>query len=126
MSRKDLSLQKYGISVYRYRELYYHCLQYEEFKKNKETRHYAEQIEAAAKDASPDLYEPLMQNITQGITVDEIDIPMENRAFYAARRRLYVILSEKMKEHKNFTKLHKTGGRYEADKGTENGFKADI
>ncbi|MCL2566347.1 MAG: hypothetical protein FWE24_11180 [Defluviitaleaceae bacterium] len=35
-SKRDLILSEYGISKFRYRELYYFCLQYEEMVKEKE------------------------------------------------------------------------------------------
>lgn len=96
MSKKDLSLQKYGISKLRYRELHNHCLQYEEFKRNDNTKHLAKRIEEAAREASPSLQKYILKSVTQDIQFRFMDVPAGINQFYAARRRFYWILSQKM------------------------------
>ncbi len=96
MSKKDLSLQKYGISKRRYRELHNHCLQYEEFKKNENTKHFAIRIEETAREADASLQEYILKSVTQDIPFRYMNVPAGINQFYAARRNFYIMLSQKM------------------------------
>lgn len=56
-----------------------------------------EMIEAAAREAcrgSKALYECLMKNVTRGIGVRSLGVPMGLRQFYALRRQFYKLLDE--------------------------------
>ena len=93
MSKRDLSLKKYNIGTYRYRELLYFCLQYEEFKKN--SKENAELIENTAKEAAGTLWEQLLKNVSLGIVYEHMPIPMGRKQFYEMRRRFFWLLSQR-------------------------------
>ncbi len=103
MSKKDLSLGKYGISQNRYRELKYFCLQYDEWKQQlscaaankKELIYKCELVEQTAIEAAAELYQYILQSVTQGEPYECMDIPFNKNEFYNARKRFFFLLSEK-------------------------------
>ncbi len=128
MSRKDLSLKKYNISGARYRELFYFCRQYNEWKqelsiiatvkpqrlsgmplgkngvsnptadaaaKRAELTAKCALIEQTAVETSPELYQYILKNVTQGIPYEYMDIPCCRQKFYNMRRKFFYNLSKK-------------------------------
>ena len=98
MSKKDLSLKQYNISKFQYRELYYRCQRYSEFKKDKKKRQYAKQIEKAAQKTSPELYSYILKNVTQGIPYEQMPVPLGRRQFYALRQEFFWNLANLLEE----------------------------
>ena len=125
MSKKDLSLDKYGISKERYRELMYFCMQYSEWKesieyglcsspstnephgtgisnpteriaiRNQKALDNCRLVEDTARLAGDSIWKYLLKNVTEGITYEYMDVPCGRRYFYEARRRFFYMLSQK-------------------------------
>ena len=125
MSKKDLALDKYGISKERYRELLYFCMQYNEWKdsidyglgspsgtneprgtgignptekiaiKNQRALDNCRLVEESARLAGDCIWKYLLKNVTEGITYEYMDVPCGRRYFYEARRKFFYILSQK-------------------------------
>ncbi len=128
MSRKDLSLRKYNISGARYRELFYFCRQYNEWKQelsviatvkpqqltgmpsgkndisNPTADAAAKRVELTAKcalveqttiETSPELYQYILENVTQGTRYEYMSLPCGRRQFYELRRKFFFLLSQK-------------------------------
>lgn len=53
-------------------------------------------IEDSAGIAAPDLYEYLMKNVTRGVKYEDMRVPTGRRQFYAARRRFYLELDQRV------------------------------
>lgn len=125
MRKRDLSMEKYGISKEKYRELMYFCMQYEDMKRSVEygvrstaidgqpirkgagsqtegqamrnEKHIQEirMIEEAAREADKELYPYILQAVTSGTSYDYMDVPAGRRKFYEARRKFFYVLSKK-------------------------------
>ena len=126
MSRKrDLELAKYGISKWKYRELLYFCMQYQEKRhminyglgavnqdgmpkgnktsdltggnaiSNVQLQSDVEVIEQTAIQTDADLYPYILKNVTEGIAYEYMDIPCGRRAFYEMRKLFFYYLSKK-------------------------------
>lgn len=104
MSKKDLSLGKYGISQDRYRELKYFCLQYDKWKQEQTSpetviRDLAIKklalIEQTAIETASELYPYILQSVTQDIPYEYLDAPCEKRKFNDIKKRFFICLSEK-------------------------------
>ena len=52
-------------------------------------------IEATAREAAPELYEAIMQNVTQGVRYEYLAVPCGRRQFYEARRKFFYLLASK-------------------------------
>ena len=128
--------KNFEINGFAYRELYYFCLQYHEYKRgieeilnfgsgkptysgsnsrggalNKsdtENRAFAleklkskcELIEQTALEVDADIYQPLLKNVTTGVTYDhmkacDIEIFCGRRQFYEKRRKFFYLLNLK-------------------------------
>lgn len=125
MKRRDLSMEKYGISKEKYRELMYFCMQYDSMKKSVEyglrsiagggsagrktdrsqtesqamrNEKYIQEIrmiEDAAREADGELYPYILKAVTSGTSYDYMDVPAGRRKFYEARRKFFYILSKR-------------------------------
>lgn len=125
MSKKDISLEKYGISQNRYRELMYFCLQYKELQesinyglkgntydgmphgsskgsiaeeraiKNAMALEKCRLIEDTAKDADCRIWEYILQSVTEGTPYEYMDVPAGRRQFYEARKKFFYLLSQR-------------------------------
>lgn len=91
----------YKISETRFRELYYFCLQYNEWQKQRNS--YAEKIkmvEDACMEASPELAPYIKEAVTnKGVTYQRLrsrlNIPCDRNTYYKYRRKFYWILDKK-------------------------------
>lgn len=101
MGKRDLSLRRYNIGKYRYRELKYFCLQYPEWVSEAARGNYINatnklMIEQAAREADPALAAYIVRNVTTGMPYEHLGIvPCGRRQFYQARRKFFYLLSLK-------------------------------
>ena len=106
--KRDLSLNRFGITKAAYRELLYFCRQYEE-KKHPNIRGFSEEtkskilqvyaddiriIDDAAEQTGGCIKEALIKNVCYGISADYMDFPYGRRQFYEIRRFFFVRLYE--------------------------------
>lgn len=92
-------LEKSGISRNRYLELLYFSRQYAEYRRRSELAGYAEQIEAAAREAGEGLAPYILRNVTDGERYEYLAAPCGINQFYRARQRYFIELD----------RLHKRG-----------------
>lgn len=125
MSKKDLSLDKYGISKERYRELFYFCMQYGEWKEsiaygirpactdnishgsgisnpteqmaihNQKALENCRLIEDVAKAAGGYIWKYILKNVTEGIAYEYMNVPCGRRYFYEIRKKFFFMLSQR-------------------------------
>ena len=117
MSRRDLSLEKYGITRANYRELKNFCLQYPEWKSRlrynavsaagsggqtdeqaMDNIRYLDKmqiVEDTAQEADPQLAPYILKAVTCGLAYDSLSVPAGINQFYAARRKFFYLLSKK-------------------------------
>lgn len=104
MSKKDLSLHKYGISQLRYRELKYFCLQYDEWKQEQTASEAVIRdlaikklaiVEQTAIEAAAELYPYILQSVTQDIPYECMSAPCGKQQFCKIKRRFFVLLSQR-------------------------------
>ena len=136
---RALNKDKYNISNYRFRELYYFCLQYDEWIETLEEirnplqgmqysgmpssgvpgnptmkaamncahlSHKCAAVEAAAKEADPELYEYILyavthENVTFKFLKMQKNMPCERDRYYSSRRKFYFWL-DKILRRKEF------------------------
>lgn len=99
VNRRYKQLKKYGISRYRYIELQYFCLQYQEKKQSggRANEYDIKMIEETAQEVSGQLYEYLMKNVAYGIRWDDIGAPCGRRQFYELRHLFFIVLNARQK-----------------------------
>lgn len=98
MKRRDLRLEKYGISKLVYMELYYFCRQYGEKRKSGNERD-CRIIEEAAQEASNGAeacFESLMKNVTQDIPYHHLEVPCGKNQFVEMRHKFYFLVAQKL------------------------------
>lgn len=89
-----------GIDENRYNELKHYARQYTSFRKlrtdaetMRKNAHKAQQIEAAAHAASPELYPWIMENVTTGRSFAQLKPPCGSAQFFRARYRFFIELN---------------------------------
>ena len=122
---RNLTWSDYSISKAKYQELKYFCMQYPEKKRavsyglsavqytgmpkgtsvgspteqqalrNARLQQEIELIEQTAIEASAEIYPWLLQNVTEGIGYDYLDVPMSRSDFYGYRRYFFYLLAQK-------------------------------
>ena len=107
---RTTTLEKYNISKYRYMELIYFCLQYNEWKKmiedeniilcEIELKYKCKLIEQTAIEADAELYPYILKAVTnEGVSYNYLkmvyNIPCGKDVYYDRRRKFYCLLSEK-------------------------------
>lgn len=101
MGKRDLSLRRYNIGKYRYRELKYFCLQYPEWvseaaRGNNINAANRIMIEQAAQEADEFLMPYILKNAADNIPYERLgNVPCGRRQFYQARRKFFYLLSLK-------------------------------
>ena len=95
-NKRDLNLEEFGISLSRYRELYYFCQQYRE-KKEELQRCYSVTSEPTSKRSENThmLYPYILKNVTEDITYEHMGVPCGRRQFYFMRRKFFCLLDRK-------------------------------
>lgn len=98
INKKDIKLKNYGISRYRYLELRYFCLQYMEKKQSGEVKYEKDikLIDETVKEIAGSLQQYLMENVTEGVRYEDMQVPCGRRQFYELRRLFFVSLSWKI------------------------------
>ena len=91
--------EQYKISGHSYLELYHHCLRYHDEFKNKIPKE-CELIEQTAFETDKTLYKPLLNNITSGVSYDQmkacgIEILCGKNQFYEKRQKFFWLLEKK-------------------------------
>lgn len=93
MSKRDLSLNKYDIDKYEYRELKYFCLRYDKLtEKNKAL------IEQAAREAACSSWRDIFKSVTEDIPYEHMQAMDGRRQFYEKRRKFFYVLSQKKRD----------------------------
>ena len=127
--------KEYDLTNFAYRELFYFCMQYHEYKREiemilnsgggsatyyqagrisggrsdstaykamrvKYLKDKCEMIEQTALAVDPDIYQPLLKNVTMGVTYEhmkacDIEILCGRRQFYEKRRKFFYLLNLK-------------------------------
>ena len=98
---RPLNKDKYQISEYRFRELYYWCLQYKEWENGHEQ--YRKLVEQTAIETDPDISRYIIKAVTEkDITYNYLKmvmkIPCGQNMYYDRRRKFYCLLSKKKYE----------------------------
>ncbi len=109
---RDINSKKYAISRARFREMYYHCLQYNEWRdeleytpesaaRREELIKKCRTVEETAFETAPDLCQYILKAVTnEGVTYtylrEIMKIPCGKDLYYACRRKFYWILSKKL------------------------------
>lgn len=102
MSKRRISLEKYGISPDRLDELRAICRQYGTLKKKSNAgelnaRKKVEAIEGALTTTTsrdPGMYKPLLTYLTRNIPFDQLEIPSNKKLFFEFRKAFYVNLDK--------------------------------
>ena len=102
MSKRRISLEKYGISPDRRDELRAICHQYGALKKKSNAgelnaRKKVEAIEGALTTTTsrdPGMYKPLLTYLTRNIPFDQLEIPSNKKLFFEFRKAFYVNLDK--------------------------------
>ena len=102
MSKRRISLEKYGISPDRLDELRAICRQYGALKKKSNAgelnaRKKVEAIEGALTTTTsrdPGMYKPLLTYLTRNIPFAQLEIPSNKKLFFDFRKAFYVNLEK--------------------------------
>ena len=94
---RNTILKKYNISSYRFMELYYHCLQYNDACDVAKRQ----MIEQTARDAGGDIADYILKAVTtEGATYEylaERGLPCGKHMYYDRRKKFYLLLSDRLK-----------------------------
>lgn len=106
---RPVNKEKYGISKERFWELYYYCLQYEEYKVDDGLKERRKMIEKTAVEVGKELQSQILKAVTIGTGYSEVIKaigPCDKKKFYEKRRVFYQLLDRNI-EKQQYKKIEK-------------------